>query len=101
LEEPGGESGPRWGVINEEEMMNATFDHLRRHNPIVARVMQDGGSPEDCAVALAVANNQLISRLMVLEGIAPRKIKLPDGRVMVWRCPDHLIPATDTLGGGR
>jgi hypothetical protein len=73
----------------------STFQHLRLHNPIVAHIMRAGGTAEDCAVALAVHNDRLVDRLMTLEGIAPRKIKLPDGRVMVWRCPDHLIPETD------
>ena len=73
----------------------STFQHLRLHNPIVAHIMRAGGTAEDCAVALAEHNDRLIARLMTLEGIAPRRIKLPDGRVMVWRCPDHLIPETD------
>jgi hypothetical protein len=73
----------------------SAFQHLRLHNPIVAHIMRAGGTAEDCAVALAVHNDRLVDRLMTLEGIAPRRIKLPDGRVMVWRCPDHLIPETD------
>ena len=73
----------------------STFQHLRLHNPIVAHIMRAGGTAEDCAVALSVHNDRLVDRLMMLEGIAPRRIKLPDGRVMVWRCPDHLIPETD------
>lgn len=76
-------------------MSGSTFDHLRLHNPIVAQIMRAGGTAEDCAVALAVYNDKLVERLMTLEGIAPRKIKLPDGRVMVWRCPDELVPMTD------
>jgi len=67
--------------------------------------MRAGGTAEDCAVALSVHNDRLIDRLMTLEGIAPRRIKLSDGRVMVWRCPDHLIPETDmsnaALRGGE
>jgi hypothetical protein len=72
-----------------------TFQYLRLHNPMVADIMQDGGTVEDCAVALAVCYDRLVDRLMTLEGIAPRRIRLPDGRVMVWRCPDHMIPETD------
>jgi hypothetical protein len=77
----------------------STFQHLRLHNPIVAHIMRAGGAAEDCAVALAVHNDRLVDRLMTLEGIAPRRIKLPDGRVMVWHCPDHLIPETDMSNG--
>lgn len=76
-------------------MTGSTFDSLLRHNPIVAQIMRAGGTAEDCVVALAVDNDRLIARLMTLEGIVPRRIKLSDGRVMVYRCPDHLIPETD------
>ena len=76
-------------------MIGSTFEHLRLNNPIVAQIMRRGGTAEDCAVALAVHNDRLVDRLMTLEGIAPRRIKLPDGRVMVWRCPNRLIPETD------
>ena len=75
-------------------MSDSTFDHLRQHNPIVAHVIRAGGTAEDCAVALSVANDRLVDRAMLLEGIAPRKIRLPDGRVTVWRCPDDLVPET-------
>lgn len=73
----------------------STFQHLRLHNPIVAHIMRAGGTAEDCAVAIAAHNDRLVDRLMTLEGIAPRRIKLPDGRVMIWRCPELLVPETD------
>lgn len=75
--------------------MTATFDHLRLHNPIVAQIMRAGGTAEDCVVALAAHNDRLMDRLMALERIVPRQIRLPNGRVMVWRCPNHLVPETD------
>lgn len=76
-------------------MTGSTFDRLRLHNPIVAQIMRAGGTAEDCAVALSVQNNRLVDRVTLLEGVVPRKIRLPDGRVMVWRCPDNLVPETD------
>ena len=76
-------------------MTGSTFESLRLHNPIVAHIMRAGGTAKDCAVALSSHNDRLVERLMTLECIAPRKIKMPDGRVMVWRCPDHMIPETD------
>ena len=81
-------------------MSASTFDQLRLHNPIVAHIMRAGGTAEDCAVALSAHIDRLVERLMTLEGIAPRKIKLPDGRVMVWHCPDRLIPETDMSNAG-
>ena len=81
------------GVTGEADC--STFQHLRLHNPIVTHIMRAGGTAEDCAVALAAHNDRLVDRLMTLEGIAPRRIKLPDGRVMIWRCPEQLVPETD------
>ena len=84
---------------------STTFNHLQLHNPIVRHIMKAGGTAEDCAVALSVANDRLVDRVMLLEGIvdrvmllegiAPRKIKLPDGRIMIWHCPDELVPEHD------
>jgi len=60
-------------------MTGSTFDHLRLNNQIVAQIMKAGGTAEDCAVALSVANDRLLDRVMLLEGIAPRRYKKPDG----------------------
>jgi len=75
----------------------STFLHLRRNNPIVARIMKAGGTAEDCAVALSVEYDRLVDRVIALDSIAPRKIKLPDGRVLIWRCPDELVPESPLL----
>ena len=74
------------------------FEDLRRRNPIVEHTLQSGGTTEDCAIALAAHIERLVQRLMTLEGIAPRRIRVPGGRVMIWRCPDDLIPETDMSG---
>lgn len=78
----------------------STFMHLRRTNPIVARIMKAGGTAEDCAVALAVEYDRLVDRVIALDSIAPRKLKLPDGRVLIWRCPDELVPESPMLNPG-
>lgn len=75
----------------------STFIHLRRNNLIAARIMDAGGTAEDCAVALSVEYGRLLDRVMALDSIAPRKIRLPDGRVLIWRCPDELVPESPML----
>ena len=59
--------------------------------------MKAGGTAEDCAVALSVEYDRLVDRVIALDSIAPRKIKLPDGRVLIWRCPDELVPESPLL----
>lgn len=70
----------------------STFEHLRRHNWTVNQIMRAGGTAEDCAVALSTIIDAQAKRIVDLEMIAPRKIRLDDGRIMVWRCPTHLVP---------
>lgn len=67
------------------------FAKLKLTNDIVNHVTNNGGSAEDCAVALAESNDKLVARIIELEGIAPRRIRLPDGRVMIYRCPDEFV----------
>lgn len=59
----------------------------------VYHLLKSGASLEEVIGALVADKERLVKRIMELESIAPRKVLLPDGRVMVWRCPDELIPA--------
>lgn len=72
-------------------MMTSIAD-VKRNDPTVHRILKSGGTPRDCVVALANEKEALVKRLMEMERIAPKKIKLPDGRVMIWRCPEDLVP---------
>ena len=60
------------------------------YSSIVNAILKSGGSTEDCVVALLKQNAELIKRLLYLEGIAPRKIRIGD-QVVVWHCPDEFI----------
>lgn len=84
--EPGGCSAP--------PACYATFRIATMNVPIMHKIMREGGTSEDCALALANENAQLYKRIMELEAIAPRKIALPDGRIYLYRCPDELVPTT-------
>ena len=75
----------------------STFEHLRRHNWTVSAIMRAGGTAEDCAVALSTIIDAQAKRIIDLEMIAPRKIRMDDGRIMVWRCPTHLLPDPDPV----
>ncbi len=70
----------------------SAFERLRETNFIVAGIMQSGGTPEDCCVALALALQQTAEKAMHYMLLAPRKIRLSDGTVKVWHCPDEMIP---------
>lgn len=70
-----------------------SLDEVQRCEVIVAHIMRQGGSHSDCIVALANDRLRLLHRLCELESIAPKKISTPQG-VMIWHCPDNLIPLT-------
>jgi hypothetical protein len=69
-----------------------TIDELKLSDPIVHQILGNGGNLEGCICALSDQNAQLVRRIIELESIAPKKIKTPDGQVMVWHCPDNLVP---------
>jgi hypothetical protein len=39
-------------------------------------------------------NKRLLDHVGRLEIIKPMRIRTPDGKVVVWHCPDDLIPET-------
>jgi hypothetical protein len=69
-----------------------TFEELQYHNEVVRRVMLSGGTPEDCCIALAAVIDAQQAEIVRLLDIAPRKIRMQDGGVMIWRCPDEFVP---------
>lgn len=70
----------------------SAFDRVRLTDATVNAMLKHGRSLEETIVALVCEKNRFTQRIIELESIAPRKIVLPDGRVMVWRCPDELVP---------
>lgn len=61
---------------------------------ILKRLGSSASSYEDIIAALATEKVQLMDALIKSEAINPRKFVFPDGRVVVWRCPEHMIPTT-------
>ena len=69
-----------------------------KDNPLVRNFIRSGGSAEDCINALVEANNNILTRLMQLEAIAPKKYSLNDGSYLIWHCPNHLVPEVKSPG---
>lgn len=65
---------------------------LQFNDSTVYRMMRDGMSAEAIIVALAKEKHQLMNQVAELKSIAPTKYQLPDGSVVIWRCPDELVP---------
>ena len=89
---------------NTSPFVCSTLHDARQTSPVVEHVLRAGGTLEDVVCALVNIHTGLTNRLIELEGLAPRKIKMPDGRVLIWRCPEELVPLRDDLsnaGGQR
>ena len=72
-------------------MKYETISDVINNDSQVRRVMESGGSPKDVIIALANEKERLVQKVIELELISPKRIATPKG-VMVWHCPDHLIP---------
>ena len=69
-----------------------SFARAKLTDATVCNMLKSGASLEDVIGELAAQKQRYVARIMELEGIAPRKVRMPDGSFMVWRCPDELIP---------
>lgn len=48
-----------------------------------------------CIVLLYEALIAAESRIIALQAICPRRVRLADGRVYIWHAPDNLVPLED------
>ena len=69
-----------------------TLLDAQKTNPVVHRILRSGGTLEDVVCSLANINDLLTNRILELDSIAPFKIRLQDGRVLMWSCPEELVP---------
>lgn len=72
-------------------MKSEEFNRVVQNDVTVHSMLRNKSSLEEIIVALADEKQQLFQRVMELAEIAPKKITLPSGEVMIWRCPDELI----------
>lgn len=70
----------------------SAFDWARYNDATVNMMMCGGSSYRAIIAVLARQKADLMKRIVELELIAPKKITMPDGSVMVYRAPAHLLP---------
>lgn len=71
------------------------FAEVARHNAIVHEILSAGGTLEDVVVALDRCYRDALRECGRMRMLCPTRMKLPDGKIVVWRCPEDLIPLTD------
>lgn len=67
---------------------------LSHHDPTIHLYLRGRISADDCITTLALQNRDLRKRVLELERIAPKKIKMGD-TCWIWRAPDALVPVTE------
>lgn len=72
-----------------------TVEEATKTNPFLAEAMRVGMTNEEIICFLSANNEALQRRLLRLSMISPTRLKLPDGREMIWRCPARLVPFED------
>jgi hypothetical protein len=79
-------------VLASDPVLSDSYHQAARKDASVASMAASGCSTFDIIGSLVYQKSQLIQRIMELESIAPRRITLPDGTEVIWRCPDELVP---------
>jgi hypothetical protein len=73
-------------------MKYLNYQKVRLSDATVYAVLRSGGSIHECVVALANEKEELIKKVMSLELIAPKKLRFPDGSILIYRAPESVIP---------
>lgn len=86
-----------------------TFEDIIATDEEVSKILMTGGDLEHCVAYLIGEKKKLIELserskelveemsnvLQAIDPIVPRKIMLPNGTMMVHRCPDDLVPVIE------
>lgn len=69
-----------------------TFNQLLLTDPTIRTAFEAGMSTQELVCLVAHQRDCAWERALKLDEIVPRKYKMPDGSVFIWRCPDDLVP---------
>lgn len=79
--------------INVNTVNDALKMQEASHNDAtVHKLLKENRSLAYIILQLVKDKEAYLQRILDLESIAPRKIKLPDGSFVVWSCPPSFIP---------
>jgi len=76
-------------------MMTPELSEAIRKCPVVAALHKVGETPEGIILILTKLKDQLMQDVEHLKLLAPKRVKMSDGSVRIWRCPEELIPVEE------
>lgn len=72
-----------------------TYEEALQHSAM-ARMMHDAGhSDREIVAALAQQVQRHVLEIVALKDLVPKRCRFPNGRIMIWRCPEEYIPLED------
>ena len=83
------------GKSKDEHCSAGSFAWARHNDVTVNAMLRANACHTEIIGVMAAEKAKLIARIVKLEQIAPKKVTRPDGVVMVWHCPDHMVPSID------
>lgn len=69
-----------------------SLEHVKFNDPTAYAILVQNGSLETLVVALANEKKLLQKQVCDLSLLVPRKIRMADGSIYIYRAPEHLIP---------
>ena len=72
--------------------MTPSWEESLLTDPLVRAAYKRGCSLQKIICLLVERDRKLMKELEKLDRIAPKKYRMPDGRIFIWRCPDHEVP---------
>jgi hypothetical protein len=94
---PGRRAAGIEGQNNEhlESLMTPELSEAARKCPLVKALLTLDTTPDEIILMLAKLKNQLLQDVANLKLLAPKRIRMADGRLLIWRCPEELIPVQE------
>ena len=84
-------------MITPEETMphiqeDKDLTEARLRSPLVQSMLLARATKPKIILELVNHIKDLMDQVVRLDGIAPKIIKQQDGKELIWRCPENLIP---------
>ena len=76
-------------------MMTPELSEAASKCPLVKAMLKIDTTPDEIILMLAKLKNQLLQDVSNLKLMAPKRIRMPDGSLRIWRCPEELIPVQE------
>ncbi len=77
--------------INWALRMDSTVRDMLMGVVLVGSALDDALTHEKCIVELVKQKRALLKKVVDLDSIAPRRLKIGD-RTYIWHCPDDMVP---------